>query len=118
MKRLAITAAVAASIGLTGCATTPYGNQYGYNNGYYQNPQQQEQARRAATGAVVGAGVLYFLSPTLQLIIGIPAILAAFGTVLWTTGLGPEDRELFRMRNKDVKKLRAAAAAIAHDEAG
>lgn len=69
-----------------------------------------------AAGAVVGAGVHYFLSPTLQLIIGIPAILAAFGTVLWTTGFGPEDRELFRMKNRDVKKLRAAEAAMARDQ--
>ena len=61
MKRLAITAAVAASIGLTGCATQPYGyNQYGYNNDPYYGQQQNDQARRAATGAAVGgaAGAL------------------------------------------------------------
>ena len=38
----------------------------------------------------------------LQLIIGIPAILGAFGAVLWTKGFGPEDRELFRLRKDDV----------------
>ena len=54
MKRLALTAALAGSIALTGCATQPYGygyDPYGYNNPYYQ---QNDQARRAATGAAVG----------------------------------------------------------------
>lgn len=60
MKRLAITAAVAASIGLTGCATNPYGSPYATNNGYYNqgyttNPYQTNQAGRAATGAALGA---------------------------------------------------------------
>ncbi len=58
MKRFAITAAVAASIGLTGCATNPYGSQYdqtGYNNGYYNNGYQNTgQGQRTATGAVAG----------------------------------------------------------------
>jgi hypothetical protein len=54
MKRLAITAALASSIALTGCATQPYGyDPYGYNQPYYG--QQNEQARRAATGAAAGA---------------------------------------------------------------
>ncbi|HET9458481.1 MAG TPA: hypothetical protein VFO51_00655 [Sphingomicrobium sp.] len=48
MKKLALMAAVAGSIAVTGCATNPY---YGYNDPYYQN----DQARRAATGAAVGA---------------------------------------------------------------
>ncbi len=69
-----------------------------------------------AAGAVVGAGVHTFLPPTWQLILGIPAILAAFGAVLWTTGFGPEDRELFRMNKQDVKDLRAAEAATARDQ--
>ena len=59
---------------------------------------------------VVGVPVHYFLSETLQLIVGIPAILAAFGAVLWTKGFGPEDRELFRMRKEDVEELREAEA--------
>ena len=69
-----------------------------------------------AAGAIVGVGVRYLLPPTLQLIIGIPAILAAFGAVLWTKGFGPEDRELFRLRKKDVAELRAAEAAQARDQ--
>lgn len=41
MKRFAVTAALAASIAVSGCATNPYG-------------YQDEQARRAATGAAAG----------------------------------------------------------------
>src|SRR4051794_5328857 len=43
-----------------------------------------------SAGVVVGAGVHYFLSEALQLIIGVPAILVAFFAVLWTKGFGPE----------------------------
>lgn len=50
MRKTAITAALAASIAVTGCATNPYG--YGYNDPYYNN---NDQARRAATGAALGA---------------------------------------------------------------
>ena len=74
-----------------------------------------------ATGAgvIVGAGVRFFLPQTLQLIIGVPAILVAFGAVLWTKGFGPEDRELFRMRKADVRELRAAEdASLARDQIG
>ncbi len=59
MKKLGLSAALAASIAVTGCATSPYGTQYGYGNPYYgNNPYYQtnsEAARRAATGAAVGA---------------------------------------------------------------
>jgi hypothetical protein len=72
-----------------------------------------------AAGVIVGAGVRFFLPQTLQLIIGVPAILVAFGAVLWTKGFGPEDRELFRMRKADVRELRAAEdAALARDRIG
>ena len=57
MKRLALTAAIAGAMTVTGCATNPYyGNQYGYGDPYYQN----DQTRRAATGAAIGgaAGAL------------------------------------------------------------
>ena len=46
MKKVALTAALAASLGVSACATNPYG----YNNDPYAN----EQTRRAATGAAVG----------------------------------------------------------------
>lgn len=64
----------------------------------------------AAAAVAVGAPARLFLPPLLQLIIGIPLILAAFGAVLWTKGFGPEDRELFRMRKADVQELRDAEA--------
>jgi hypothetical protein len=70
-----------------------------------------------AAGVVVGVGVRYLLPETLQLIIGVPAILAAFGAVLWTKGFGPEDRELFRLRKHEVQELRDAEdAALARDQ--
>ena len=70
-----------------------------------------------AAGILVGALVRFFLPQTLQLVIGVPAILIAFGAVLWTKGFGPEDRELFRMRKAQVRELRAAEdAALARDQ--
>jgi hypothetical protein len=36
---------------------------------------------------------------------GVPAILIAFGYVLWTWGFGPEDRELFKMRKTDIDEM-------------
>jgi hypothetical protein len=70
-----------------------------------------------AAGVIVGAGVRYFLPQTLQLIIGVPAIMVAFFAVLWTKGFGPEDRELFRLRKDEVQELREAeAAAEASDQ--
>jgi len=65
----------------------------------------------AAAGIVVGIIVHYFLAGFLQLIIGVPAIMLAFGAVLWTKGFGPEDRELFKLRKSEVQDLRDAEAA-------
>ena len=45
-KHFGLTAALAASIAVTGCATNPYG---------YNDPYRAEQQRRAATGAAGGA---------------------------------------------------------------
>ena len=70
-----------------------------------------------AAGALVGLVVRLALPQTWQLVVGGPAILLAFGAVLWTKGFGPEDRELFRMRKADVCELRAAEdAALARDQ--
>src|SRR6185369_8457055 len=49
-----------------------------------------------AAGVVVGAGVRWLLPETWQLVVGVPAILVAFFSILWIKGFGPEDRELFR----------------------
>jgi O-antigen/teichoic acid export membrane protein len=70
-----------------------------------------------AAGVVAGAIVRMLLPQTWQLIVGVPAILLAFGAVLWTKGFGPEDRELFRMRKIDVRGLRdAEEAALARNQ--
>ena len=72
----------------------------------------------AAAGVIVGVPARLLLPPLLQLIVGIPAILGAFGAVLWTKGFGPEDRELFRMNKKHARELRdAELAAEARDQA-
>lgn len=64
----------------------------------------------AAAGIAVGIPVHLFVPEALQLIVGVPAILAAFGAILWTKGFGPEDRELFRLRGKDIAAMREAQA--------
>jgi len=68
-------------------------------------------------GLIVGIPVRLYLPELWQLIIGIPAILAAFGAVVWTKGFGPEDRELFRLRKADIEELHEneAKAQIADD---
>jgi len=58
MRKLGLAAALAATVTVSGCATTP--NQYGYdpyygNNGYYQPGYGNTQVGRAATGAAIGA---------------------------------------------------------------
>ena len=61
----------------------------------------------AAAAAVVGY-ICTLLPPELEwleLIGGIPAILFAFGLVIWTKGFGPEDRELFRMGKDEIEEL-------------
>ncbi|HET7575440.1 MAG TPA: lipopolysaccharide biosynthesis protein [Sphingomicrobium sp.] len=69
-----------------------------------------------AAGVVVGAMARMLLPQTWQLIVGVPAILIAFGAVLWTKGFGPEDRELFRLKRADVRELREAEhASLARD---
>jgi ABC-type antimicrobial peptide transport system permease subunit len=56
MKKLALTAVLAGSLALTGCATHPYGQDpyYGSQYGYQQHHGQTDQAGRAAAGAVIG----------------------------------------------------------------
>jgi O-antigen/teichoic acid export membrane protein len=73
-----------------------------------------------ATAAGVVAGVALRLAlPDAWELLCVPAILVAFGAVLWTKGFGPEDRELFRMRKGEVSDLRAAEeAALARHEIG
>ena len=62
-----------------------------------------------ASAAAVAVGWLFTLLPPslewLELTGGIPAILIAFGLVIWTKGFGPEDRELFRMGKDEIEEL-------------
>ena len=70
-KHFGITAALAASVAVTGCATT---NPYGYNNDpYYNNGGQGGNARGAVTGATAGAvagGVLGAIVPGVSTVEG------------------------------------------------
>ena len=50
----------------------------------------------AAAPAVVVGFAATFLPEWMELLIGIPAILLAYGWVIWRRGFGPEDRVLFR----------------------
>ena len=65
MKKLALTAAIAASIGVTGCATN---NPYGYNDPY-ANRDMNRTAQGAAAGAVAG-GVLGAVVPGISTVEG------------------------------------------------
>ncbi|HXH53882.1 MAG TPA: oligosaccharide flippase family protein [Sphingomicrobium sp.] len=59
-----------------------------------------------AAGAGILVGQLAIMLPEwAELLFGVPAILVAFGLVLWTKGFGPEDRELFRMKKQDIEEL-------------
>ena len=50
-----------------------------------------------ATAAAVLVGQLAIRLPEwLELALGVPMILAAYGWVIWTRGFGPEDRVLFK----------------------
>jgi O-antigen/teichoic acid export membrane protein len=71
----------------------------------------------ALAALAIGIPVRLFLPELWQLIIGIPLVLGTFGVVVWMTGFGPEDRELFRLRKRDIEKLQRdeAKAQIADD---
>ena len=66
-KYLGLTAAMAASVAVTGCATNPYG----YNDPYYnqRNPNMSGAAGGAAAGAVAG-GVLGAIVPGVSTVEG------------------------------------------------
>jgi len=59
----------------------------------------------AAAAAMVVGQIVILLPEWAELLFGIPAILGAFGVVLWIKGFGPEDRELFKMRKSDIEEL-------------
>ena len=52
-----------------------------------------------AAGPAVLVGMAATLLPEwLEIVLGVPAILAIYGRVIWTRGFGPEDRALFRLK--------------------
>lgn len=56
-----------------------------------------------AAGAALVVGYFAVKLPDWgQLVIGGPAIMIAFGIIIWIKGFGPEDRELFKMRKRDM----------------
>ena len=59
----------------------------------------------AAAAAMVVGQLVILLPEWAEIILGIPAILGAFGAILWVKGFGPEDRELFRMKKEDIEEL-------------
>jgi O-antigen/teichoic acid export membrane protein len=72
-----------------------------------------------SASALVGAAVHETLPQTWQLLVGVPMIVIAFSLVVWKTGFGPEDRELFKLRKHEVNELREAEqAAEARDQMG
>lgn len=69
-----------------------------------------------AAGAALVVGFFAVLMPDWgQLTIGAPAIMVAFGAVLWVKGFGPEDRELFKMKKRDIDDLELPAAGTGGD---
>jgi len=60
-----------------------------------------------ALALAVGGAVL-LLPEWMQLALGIPLILAAYGAVIWYRGFGKEDRVLFKMRSDKVAETSPA----------
>jgi O-antigen/teichoic acid export membrane protein len=48
-----------------------------------------------AAATIAGVGVTY-LPEWMELLFGVPVILALYGWIIWTRGFGPDDRALFR----------------------
>ena len=62
-----------------------------------------------AIGAAVLVGQVAIRLPEwLELAVGMPAILAVYGWIIWTKGFGPEDRILFRRKITDEDQDAAA----------
>ncbi|HUE78209.1 MAG TPA: oligosaccharide flippase family protein [Sphingomicrobium sp.] len=59
----------------------------------------------AAAAAAIAGQVATMVPEWLELSVGIPAILLAFGAVLWWRGFSAEDRELFKMKKSDIEDL-------------
>jgi O-antigen/teichoic acid export membrane protein len=62
----------------------------------------------ATVAAVVVGNIAILLPEWMELLFGVPAILIAYGWVIWTRGFGPEDRVLF---SRKLGKQRDAQAS-------
>jgi O-antigen/teichoic acid export membrane protein len=69
----------------------------------------------AAAAGVIAGELAILLPEWAELLFGIPAILIAFGAMLWIKGFGPDDRELFRMSKKDIEDLSLPDPSIGGD---
>ena len=69
----------------------------------------------AAAAAMIVGQLAILLPEWAELLFGIPAILAAFGAVLWFKGFGDEDRELFKMRKAEIEEMSLPDPAIGGD---
>jgi O-antigen/teichoic acid export membrane protein len=59
----------------------------------------------AALAGIAAGEVAIHLPEWLELLLGIPGILLAFGAMLWWRGFTAEDRELFKMKKEDIEDL-------------
>ncbi|WP_309661199.1 oligosaccharide flippase family protein [Sphingomonas sp.] len=59
----------------------------------------------AALAGIAAGQIAIRLPEWAELAFGIPAILLAFGAMLWWRGFTAEDRELFRMKKEDIEDL-------------
>jgi O-antigen/teichoic acid export membrane protein len=69
----------------------------------------------AAAAAMVVGQLVILLPEWAELLFGIPAILAAFGAVLWFKGFGDEDRELFKMRKEEIEEMSLPDPSVGGD---
>jgi O-antigen/teichoic acid export membrane protein len=69
----------------------------------------------AAAAAMIVGQLVILLPEWAEILFGIPAILAAFGAVLWYKGFGHEDRELFRMSKDDIEELALPDPSVGGD---
>ncbi|MEO6358955.1 MAG: oligosaccharide flippase family protein [Sphingomicrobium sp.] len=69
----------------------------------------------AALAATIVGNLAVLLPEWMELSVGIPAILLAFGGMLWWRGFTSEDRELFRMRKADIEQLELPSPAAGGD---
>lgn len=72
-----------------------------------------------AVAPAVAVGYAFtFVPEWMELAVGIPAILATYGYVIWKRGFGPEDRILFKSAKRVASAAEAGAEALSPGESG